>query len=224
MADAQDGGHIQAVCERRSRPEAALALSRSRFRCRSVPASPLDTATRTAHAFGYITGYKVLQRIYKSVVMPNSEWRSLIRKQVRRPAVLQRLLDQPPPASIRQPVWRKERQGHDVRHGRIVRLFSLSFASVADPPMRRLTGAGEVVLLPLDVLKIMRQSVMTPLFTTFCSSTGRNRTNESAFRNRGFVRIVLDENVRLYRGITWTIARNVPGSFCVSACASDEEV
>ncbi|WFD24140.1 high copy suppressor of abf2 [Malassezia equina] len=60
-----------------------------------------------------------------------------------------------------------------------------------------LTGIGEIVLLPLDVLKIKRQ------------------TNPEAFRSRGFVRILLDENVNLYRGWGWTAARNAPGSFAL---------
>lgn len=58
-------------------------------------------------------------------------------------------------------------------------------------------GAGEVVLLPLDVLKIKRQ------------------TNPEAFRGRGMMRIVADEGFGLYRGWQWTMARNFPGSFAV---------
>ncbi|SCZ96424.1 BZ3500_MvSof-1268-A1-R1_Chr8-2g10184 [Microbotryum saponariae] len=61
-----------------------------------------------------------------------------------------------------------------------------------------LTGIGEIVLLPLDVLKIKRQ------------------TNPEAFRSRGFLRIVKDEGFALYRGASWTAARNAPGSFAVS--------
>jgi hypothetical protein len=59
-------------------------------------------------------------------------------------------------------------------------------------------GIGEIVLLPLDVLKIKRQ------------------TNPEAFRGRGVVRIVRDEGFGLYRGWGWTAARNAPGSFAVS--------
>lgn len=61
-----------------------------------------------------------------------------------------------------------------------------------------LVGIGEIVLLPLDVLKIKRQ------------------TNPEAFRGRGVVRIVKDEGLGLYRGWQWTAARNAPGSFAVS--------
>lgn len=61
-------------------------------------------------------------------------------------------------------------------------------------------GIGEIVLLPLDVLKIKRQ------------------TNPEAFRGRGVVRIVRDEGFGLYRGWGWTAARNAPGSFAV--CSS----
>lgn len=60
-----------------------------------------------------------------------------------------------------------------------------------------LVGIGEIVLLPLDVLKIKRQ------------------TNPEAFRGRGLFRIVADEGFGLYRGWGWTAARNAPGSFAV---------
>lgn len=59
------------------------------------------------------------------------------------------------------------------------------------------TGIGEIVLLPLDVLKIKRQ------------------TNPEAFRSRGFLKIVADEGFALYRGWGWTAARNAPGSFAL---------
>lgn len=60
-----------------------------------------------------------------------------------------------------------------------------------------LIGIGEIVLLPLDVLKIKRQ------------------TNPEAFRGRGVFRIVADEGMGLYRGAGWTAARNAPGSFAL---------
>ena len=60
-----------------------------------------------------------------------------------------------------------------------------------------LIGIGEIILLPLDVLKIKRQ------------------TNPEAFRGRGVFRIVADEGMGLYRGAGWTAARNAPGSFAV---------
>lgn len=60
-----------------------------------------------------------------------------------------------------------------------------------------LIGIGEIVLLPLDVLKIKRQ------------------TNPEAFRNRGFLQIIRDEGMGLYRGAGWTAARNAPGSFAL---------
>ncbi|GMM53255.1 Ggc1 protein [Starmerella bacillaris] len=58
-------------------------------------------------------------------------------------------------------------------------------------------GIGEIVLLPLDVLKIKRQ------------------TNPEAFRGRGFLKIIQDEGMGLYRGWQWTAARNAPGSFAL---------
>ncbi|PLB39198.1 putative mitochondrial GTP/GDP transporter Ggc1 [Aspergillus candidus] len=60
-----------------------------------------------------------------------------------------------------------------------------------------LIGIGEIVLLPLDVLKIKRQ------------------TNPEAFRGRGLFKIVADEGFGLYRGAGWTAARNAPGSFAL---------
>ncbi|KAB5585441.1 mitochondrial GTP GDP transporter [Coniochaeta sp. 2T2.1] len=60
-----------------------------------------------------------------------------------------------------------------------------------------LIGIGEIVLLPLDVLKIKRQ------------------TNPEAFRGRGVIKIVRDEGFGLYRGWGWTAARNAPGSFAL---------
>ncbi|THH27772.1 hypothetical protein EUX98_g6418 [Antrodiella citrinella] len=60
-----------------------------------------------------------------------------------------------------------------------------------------MTGIGEVVLLPLDALKIKRQ------------------VNPEAFRGRGVVRIFMEEGTTLYRGWGWTVARNAPGSFAL---------
>lgn len=68
---------------------------------------------------------------------------------------------------------------------------------LADPAFLSLIGIGEVVLLPLDVLKIKRQ------------------TNPEAFRGRGVLKIIGDEGLGLYRGWGWTAARNAPGSFAV---------
>jgi len=60
-----------------------------------------------------------------------------------------------------------------------------------------LTGIGEVVLLPLDVLKIKMQ------------------VNPESFRGRGIFRIIAEERFALYRGWGWTMARNAPGSFAL---------
>ncbi|KAH7907803.1 mitochondrial carrier protein [Hygrophoropsis aurantiaca] len=69
-----------------------------------------------------------------------------------------------------------------------------------------LTGIGEVVLLPLDALKIKRQ------------------VNPEAFRGRGVIRIFLEEGTTLYRGWGWTMARNAPGSFALfGASAATKE-
>jgi hypothetical protein len=58
-------------------------------------------------------------------------------------------------------------------------------------------GVGEIVLLPLDVLKIKAQ------------------TNPEAFQGRGVLRVVSEEGLNLYRGATWTAVRNAPGSFAL---------
>lgn len=68
-----------------------------------------------------------------------------------------------------------------------------------------LIGIGEIVLLPLDVLKIKRQ------------------TNPEAFRGRGVLTIIKDEGFGLYRGWGWTAARNAPGSFAVCYSLSTPE-
>src|ERR1700737_3777930 len=60
---------------------------------------------------------------------------------------------------------------------------------------RSLIGIGEIFLLPLDVLKIKRQ------------------TNPEAFRGRGLFRIVKDEGFALYRGWEWPPAGRPPGVF-----------
>lgn len=58
-------------------------------------------------------------------------------------------------------------------------------------------GAGEVALLPLDVLKIKAQ------------------TNPQALGGRSLMQIILAEGSSLYRGAGWTAARNIPGSFAL---------
>mmetsp|Transcript_25120 Transcript_25120/g.35017 ORF Transcript_25120/g.35017 Transcript_25120/m.35017 type:complete len:287 (+) Transcript_25120:258-1118(+) len=60
-----------------------------------------------------------------------------------------------------------------------------------------MVGAGEVILLPFDVLKI------------------RSQTNPESVKGKGMLSILASENFRLYRGWNWTIARNVPGSFAL---------
>lgn len=71
-----------------------------------------------------------------------------------------------------------------------------------------LIGIGEIVLLPLDVLKIKMQ------------------TNPESFRGRGIFKIIQDEGFGLYRGAGWTAARNAPGSFAVSPrfCATKHDL
>jgi hypothetical protein len=58
-------------------------------------------------------------------------------------------------------------------------------------------GVGEIILLPLDVLKI------------------RAQTNPKALGKRGVTQIFQEEGFALYRGAGWTAARNAPGSFAL---------
>lgn len=60
-----------------------------------------------------------------------------------------------------------------------------------------LIGLGEIVLLPLDVLKIKAQ------------------TNPAVLQGRGVMEIFRSEGMALYRGWNWTAARNMPGSFAL---------
>eukprot|EP00744_Colponema_vietnamica_P020997 GILI01029922.1.p1 GENE.GILI01029922.1~~GILI01029922.1.p1 ORF type:complete len:205 (+),score=81.90 GILI01029922.1:292-906(+) len=60
-----------------------------------------------------------------------------------------------------------------------------------------LIGIGEIVLLPLDRLKVLSQ------------------TNEGALKNRGLINIIRSEGMGLYAGAGVTVLRNAPGSFCL---------
>jgi hypothetical protein len=57
-------------------------------------------------------------------------------------------------------------------------------------------GAGEVVLLPFDVLKI------------------KSQTNPE-YRGKGMVEVMKAEGWQLYAGWQWTCLRNIPGSFAL---------
>jgi hypothetical protein len=58
-------------------------------------------------------------------------------------------------------------------------------------------GIGEVILLPLDALKVKAQTAPEQL------------------HGRGVIDIFRTEGFSLYRGVGWTIARNAPGSFAL---------
>jgi hypothetical protein len=60
-----------------------------------------------------------------------------------------------------------------------------------------LIGIGEVILLPLDALKVKAQTAPEQL------------------HGRGVFEIFRTEGLSLYRGVGWTIARNAPGSFAL---------
>eukprot|EP00455_Lapot_gusevi_P003832 TRINITY_DN11565_c0_g1_i1.p1 TRINITY_DN11565_c0_g1~~TRINITY_DN11565_c0_g1_i1.p1 ORF type:complete len:262 (+),score=24.95 TRINITY_DN11565_c0_g1_i1:257-1042(+) len=60
-----------------------------------------------------------------------------------------------------------------------------------------LIGAGEIIILPLDVLKIKRQ------------------TNPEALQGKNLIELLTKDWRSLYKGASWTVARNVPGSFAL---------
>lgn len=69
-----------------------------------------------------------------------------------------------------------------------------------------LVGVTEIIFLPLDVLKIKRQ------------------TNPQALNGRGIFSILREEGGGLYRGWSWTAARNALGSFALfGGCAAAKQ-
>lgn len=97
---------------------------------------------------------------------------------------------------------------HHSAHGSMPRLARNTvriLSSPPSPPGKALTeatagcliGMGEVVLLPLDVLKIKAQ------------------TNPAALSGRGIFDIVKNEGGSLYAGALTTMVRNAPGSFAL---------
>jgi hypothetical protein len=69
-----------------------------------------------------------------------------------------------------------------------------------------LTGVGEVLIAPLDVLKIKQQ------------------TNPGSMQGRGMLELILTKRMKLYKGSMWTALRNGPGSFALfggAAAAKD---
>ncbi|KAG5462517.1 MAG: hypothetical protein BJ554DRAFT_4808 [Olpidium bornovanus] len=96
-------------------------------------------------------------------------------------------------------VRREDREGNDARDGDKVGRGELArvLTRLLPRKFQSLVGIGEVVLLPLDVLKIKRQ------------------TNPVAFKGRGVFTIFREEGRGLYRGAGWTATRNAPGSFAL---------
>ncbi|CCJ31238.1 unnamed protein product [Pneumocystis jirovecii] len=74
-------------------------------------------------------------------------------------------------------------------------IFGKNSKAIIHATAGSLIGIGEIVLLPLDILKIKHQ------------------TNPDAFKGRKLIDIIIEENFKLYRGWGWTAARNAPGSF-----------
>lgn len=158
---------------------------------------------------GYAAAYKVrslvplwaMERFEADV--PNNDTDPPESLQIRRPTIRARLPLHKPWRKVRPHIRQGQWQGNDVRLLRQVSRHSClphqqSQATMLTwHPNTSLIGVGEVILLPLDVLKIKRQ------------------TNPEAFRGRGILTLIVDEGLGLYRGWQWTMARNFPGSFAL---------
>lgn len=79
----------------------------------------------------------------------------------------------------------------------------LFFLAWSLAPTGAALGVGEVMLIPLDVLKI------------------KSQTNPGALAGRSLWDILAKERLgSLYAGTSWTIARNVPGSALLFGCSA----
>ncbi len=65
-----------------------------------------------------------------------------------------------------------------------------------------LVGVGEVMLLPMDIMKIKAQ------------------TNPEAIANRSMFKIIAQERGKLFAGASWTLMRNIPGSLALFGASS----
>ncbi|KAJ3065416.1 hypothetical protein HDU98_011219 [Podochytrium sp. JEL0797] len=76
-------------------------------------------------------------------------------------------------------------------------LFGDNWKTMMHATAGSIVGVGEIVLLPLDALKIKMQ------------------INPASIQGKGVSQILAQEGWGLYRGATWTAARNAPGSFAL---------
>ncbi|ORY39977.1 mitochondrial carrier [Rhizoclosmatium globosum] len=76
-------------------------------------------------------------------------------------------------------------------------LFGDNWKTMMHATAGSIIGVGEIVLLPLDALKIKAQ------------------TNPEILKGKGLGQIITQEGWGLYRGASWTAARNAPGSFAL---------
>lgn len=104
-----------------------------------------------------------------------------------------------------QPVvrdWMNTRYGRDFEANFGAKLGKTLVSATAGS----IIGIGEVLLLPLDALKVKAQ------------------TSPEQLKGRGVFEIFAKEGFALYRGAGWTVARNAPGSFALfggnAACKS----
>lgn len=85
--------------------------------------------------------------------------------------------------------------GQPLVRNALERRFGHSKTDLVSACAGALIGAGEVLILPIDQLKIKAQ------------------TNPGILRGRGVFDVLWKEGFKLYRGWNWAFARNVPGSF-----------
>ncbi|KAJ3199224.1 hypothetical protein HDU83_003840 [Entophlyctis luteolus] len=76
-------------------------------------------------------------------------------------------------------------------------LFGDNWKTMMHATAGSIVGVGEIVLLPLDALKIKMQ------------------INPTLLQGKGLVQVITQEGWGLYRGASWTAARNAPGSFAL---------
>lgn len=104
--------------------------------------------------------------------------------------VLQRVYKFAGQPIVRDGITRNFGQSFDNAFGKKSKMMTESVAG-------SLIGIGEVILLPLDRLKVLAQ------------------TNEAALGGRSAIRVLLSEGRGMYAGTVVTMTRNAPGSFAL---------
>lgn len=95
-----------------------------------------------------------------------------------------------------QPIVREAMHNGGVTDG-MKPVFGTKAKMMTESLSGSLIGIGEIVLLPLDRLKVLSQ------------------TNDAALANRSMLSVIRSEGLGLYAGAGVTALRNAPGSFCL---------